>query len=336
MKDQITLIIILHNRHANLDRLLEYYSGQYFSIIIADSSSEEHVFVKERKPYVKYSYTPGLTYTQKVEIILQQVTTDYVALCADDDFIIAEGLFECAAFLNDNPGYCVAQGVILKYYQNTIGKKLRYDMVYKGDHSLSSENAVQRMENLFNPYKSLLYALHRTPVLKEAFQNAGAALKNLYLNEYLTSIIPIFKGKSKDLTCLYQVREYAEASDDKTAENIDVVLHAEKYKIELQLFLDHLAGKIDDSAGLDKNALKAFILKELNNYASQIESFKKAKTGFKKRIGYVVGAIPFVGKQYVQNNRYKQSIMDLRKYLTKKDFVELDNIEKILKQYKSQ
>ncbi len=42
MNNLITLILIVHNRHKNLNRLLKYYDGFLTPLIIADSSEEKH------------------------------------------------------------------------------------------------------------------------------------------------------------------------------------------------------------------------------------------------------------------------------------------------------
>lgn len=333
MKYEVSLIIILHNRHINLERLLEFYDDFDFPIIIADSSIEKHLFRKQLKSTIIYKYIPGFSYTQKIEKILYEISTPYIALCADDDFIIHKGLLECVSFLNDNRDFSSAQGLILRYYKNTIKNKIRFDMLYQGDYSLNDVNPAKRLEKLFNPYKSLLYAVHRTEILKLAFDNAGATFKNLYLNEYLTSIIPVLKGKHKDLTCLYQVREYSEISDDKKVDNLDVILNSENYRIEFLNFLDHLLDKSDNFEGLCRESLKKIIIKSLINYAKELESFKRIKGSFKKQVGEFISYIPFVGMTYVQNRRYKKSVESLKKHVNISELNYLKLIGVLLKKY---
>ncbi len=333
MKEKLTLILILHNRHTNLDRLLEFYNNFESAIYIADSSFEEHVFLKELKGNVRYEYTPGVSYTQKVELALANIFTPYVAMCADDDFIIPSGLYQCAEFLENNIGYVSAQGMILRYYKNTIQSKLRFDMLYEGDHSMVADTPEERINNLFMPYKALLYAVHRTSVLKMAFENAGVAFKNLYLNEYLTSIFPLIKGKSKDLPLLYQVREYDKASDDKTTENIDTIITEKKYNVEYESFLNHIVSKSVTKDGVNLHWLKNIIETALKNYAVRVKGFKQTKMPVNKKIGQVIRLVPVIGERLVQTRRLKLSMKRVQKYLTEQDWQQLHEIERILKRY---
>ena len=331
MKDIVTLVIILHNRHRNVDRLLEYYEDFESPIIIADSSAEPHSFEKTRHN-LTYLYTPGITYTQKIEQTIDKVFTPYISLCADDDFIIPDGLYNCIKFLEENKDYSVAQGLILNYYKYTIKQKLRFGLLYKNNHSLPMDKPFERLQKIFTPYKSLLYAVHRTSILKTSFKHAEKNIKNLYLNEYLISIMSILLGKSKDLPFLYQVREYADNSDDKSADNLEVMIGDNKYNKELMLFQDVLINN-SQSVTLDKEELKKKIREAMETYARQLESFKNSGIPLRKKIGKIIALLPFFGKEYVERNRFNESIKELKTVLTDKDFEELKKIEILLKKY---
>jgi len=332
MSEQVTIIIILHNRHANLDRLLEFYENIDLPVFIADSSSAEHVFSK-KKDSIKYRYTPGLTYTQKVEQVLNEIDTPYVAMCADDDFIIPGGLYHCVDFLEKNREYSAAQGMILKYHQNTIRHTVRFEMLYTNDHSLLSMDPLERLKKLFDPYKSLLYGVHRTAILRTAFTGAGKAFTNLYLNEYMTSVIPVLLGKYKDLPVLYQAREHAEGSDDKTVINLDTIVQDGQYKAELTGFLNHIVDKTTNAVSVNSSSLKDAVLNALENYALKIETFKRSGIPLKKRIGKLLSLIPFFGMRYLQKKRLNESNRSLKKYLSEQDFKELASLQTILKKH---
>src|SRR6476469_32421 len=113
MTPYVTLILILHNRTQNMLRLMEYYAGIEWPVIIADSSTQPMNMIFEKN--IDYSYTPGLTFTQKIEHVLDKVQSKYVVMCADDDFIVPGAIAECCAFLDENSGYSTAQGRCIKY-----------------------------------------------------------------------------------------------------------------------------------------------------------------------------------------------------------------------------
>jgi glycosyltransferase domain-containing protein len=333
MKNAVTLVIILHNRHRNLDRLLEYYVNFESPIIIADSSKEEHFF-SNWKANLTYLYTPGLTYTQKIEKLLDTVTTPYMVMNADDDFIVPAGLYDCVQFLNDNESYSAAQGMILKYYKNTIEKKVRFGLLYKGDYSLNMDDPMERLQNLFHPYKSLLYAVHRTNILRACYKNAGKGIRNLYLNEYLVSIGTVLLGKTKDMPSLYQLREYTEDSDDKITDNLDVILSAEKHKQELQYFLDNLVTNLAIASQQEKVFIKRKIEEGLTNYAAMIVTFRRPVPSLKKKIGLFIKLIPFFGQKWIEFSRRKEVKKELSNFLSLEYDQELRRIEGILKRFK--
>ncbi len=330
MKELITLIIILHNRHKNIERLLEYYKDFDSPIIIADSSKEPHIF-KNMRNNLRYLYTPGITYTQKLEQTLTKVFTPYISLCADDDFIITQGLYKCVDFLEENKDYSASQGQILSYYKYSINQKLRFGVLYKGDYSLFMNTPLDRLQKIFNPYKSLLYAVHKTSILKIAFRQAGKSISNLYLNEYLISIMPVLLGKIKDMPFLYQVREYADNSDDKLADNLDLMLENNKYEKELSFFQDLLINNLPSGFETDKNQLRNGLLKAMESYSEQLKSFKNPRITLRKKIGKLIWHIPFLGEKYVEINRFKESQKELKRLLSEKDFSELEKIETLLK-----
>jgi glycosyltransferase domain-containing protein len=329
MKDLVTLVIILHNRHSNLDRLLKYYNNFTSPIVVADSSIHEHDF--STKPgNVTYLYTPELSYTQKIAFFLEKITTPYVAMCADDDFIIPKGLYQNVQFLQEHGAYTVAQGQILKYYPYSVSPNVSFEFLYHGDHSLEMDDAGERVRKLFRPYKSLLYAVHRTSVLKIFFRDAGPKIKNLYLNEYMTSIAPVLLGKSKDLNTLYQVREFSEASDDKITNNLDVLLNDNSSKFEIDNFLDILVANSFFTTDADKEILREKINDTLTEYSFALWSFKKTEIPVRKRVGRIISLIPVIGKKIVQRNREMVRSKILHQHLREEDINELKKIEEIL------
>src|SRR5215210_5385137 len=94
----ITLIIPTHNRHHYLNRILDYLKSQTFQIIIADSTEQFYSSNTLSSNY-NYLHLPGKTLTQKLSIALHLVQTEYVLMCADDDFLIPQGVIDCVNFL---------------------------------------------------------------------------------------------------------------------------------------------------------------------------------------------------------------------------------------------
>lgn len=333
----VTIVIILHNRHQNIRRLVEYYQGIEASIILADSSAQKHPSESLPSSW-NHIYTPGINYTQKVELILQEIKTEYVILCADDDFIIPSAIKECISFLNKNLDYASVQGRCVCYKKSEVmaGADIDFYPIYpRLEYSYEAAEGLERLDDLLADYKSYLYAVHRSSLLKDAYTGASASIRNLYLNEYNASILPIVKGKYKELPFLYQVREYAEDSDDKTAININTLLKDPAFKPDIDDFVYYLSSKINTWINnQEASAVTSRLNMGLARLAASIENSYRLRPSFKKRVGQLVALMPVVGKKIIQKSRQKELEAEMSSIVTTKTAVDqLSEIRNILKSY---
>jgi glycosyltransferase domain-containing protein len=330
MNHVFTLILILHNRHKNMRRLLDYYNGENFPILIADSSASP--FAGNLQKNVKHIYTPGYSFTQKIEHVLRLAETPYVVMCADDDFIVPSAIDECCIFLSQNSAYSTAQGRCIKYLRSSVEKKkVRFGLLYEHLVSVEDNLPTVRIEKMFADYRSLLYAVHRTEVLRKCFEGAGASVSNLYLNEYLTAVVPLVAGKTKELDCLYQIREYAEDSDDKLTDNLDVIIKNEHYKSEFENFLQLQTVNCTSYVNFDEHKLYATIKSGFIVLADKLKIYRNIKPTLKKRVGLLLQKIPFLGESVIETNRRKENQKDMDIIIQQtNDKVILQKVEEIL------
>lgn len=331
---EVTIIIILHNRHHNIERLVKYYEGTPAQFILADSSKISYNASSLPENW-QHIYTPNINYTQKIETVLHSVTTKYVVLCADDDFVIPEAVGKCVAFLDENTDYASVQGQILCFKKRELieNKVAKFYPLYDArNYSFEDTHPLKRLEELFANYKSYLYAVHHTAILKEAFAGASASIKNLYLNEYAVSALPIVKGKYRELDFLYQVREYAEDSDDKTAININTIVKDDIYKKDLDLFVDFLSKKINvwlPEQNMD--VLRMQLLTWIQSLANEIDKRANLRPNFKKQIGILIAKIPIIGKPLIEANRKAELNNQMAKIVkSNTDRLELNSIKVLL------
>ncbi len=331
MVDKITLILILHNRHKNLDRLLEYYNDYTFPIIIADSSKEKHVFNKSKDNWL-YHYSPGLSFTEKIESVTTLVTTRYAAMCADDDFILPESLQQCVVFLEQNKTYSITQGWSIRYYKESICTgRIRYGLLYDVYKSIEEDEALKRLADMFQNYRSILYAVFKTEVLQQSFAGAGKQIKNLFLNEYITAFLPILYGKYKELPILYQVREFAEDSDDKTAVNIDTMLDNFEYAKDLNDFKHFILNKLVSITNLLYEEAEKRFENILHSFSAQLKTNRNQKITLKKRVGMLISYVPVIGKKIISKSREKEVAKQLVTVIkTQSDREELTKISQLL------
>jgi len=208
-----TIIIPTHERHDILLRAIDYYQHFDCNVSIADSSARKMNY--EFPDNFTYEHLPCVGFATKIFKVAKDVTTPYVCLVNDDDYLIESSLKAGACFLNDNPDYASTQGRYYKFelIENQVIFSPRYDLD-SFHHVVESEDRVSRFVRAFNPYNPLYSAIHRTDLFTKSFQISGGGsscketfLKGIPLTEILVPFIPMFYGKYKAIPVLWMVRD---------------------------------------------------------------------------------------------------------------------------------
>ena len=113
-----TLVIPTYNRPKQLQALLTYLAAQQprCRILILDSSQPEQRHANRQIAELtnfklEYAEFPSETHPfDKFREGLHKVTTEFCALCADDDLVLLDGVQRCLDALRSNPSASVAQG----------------------------------------------------------------------------------------------------------------------------------------------------------------------------------------------------------------------------------
>ena len=283
MLSDFTLFIPTYNRPKYLERILKYYQFSGVKILVADSSVTPYE-VSNDFPDVQYLHLPDKMLPQKTAIALKHISTKYMAICADDDFTVPDGIEACINFLEKNKDFVAAQGNTLSYKKNKVSEgKLSFSVLYKNtlSFSIDQEGAFDRAQRLFHPYRTIFTAVHYTKNLQLAY-NESIDVKNLFLNEYLSGVVPILKGKYVELPLFFQVREYTADSGDKVTDNIDVIIHSEKYREEFDKYLGYIAATIaKENIGQQENA----VVKLKKIFAGFADTIKKEQRKKQRSFG---------------------------------------------------
>lgn len=335
MNQSLTLLIPTHNRHVYLDRILDYYKDSEYALIIADSTAEAYRGITEANPLIKYLHMPGIGLPGKIDLALQGIQTPYVAMCADDDFLIPDGIVACVGFLEQHRDVAAAQGNMLSYRRGSRIGELDFRILYNEPlpRGMEADEPFERLESLFSPYKSFFYAVHRTGYLQKTFRHAGEIVGNLYMNEYLAAIVPLMQGKYVELAVFYQVREYSEHSDDKTTINLDKLFYQKQYEAEMATYLGFLAGKVSAVTGCEKTDAFTKTERALKRFAKELRAPVPPPT-LKKRIGTVIARVPLLGNRLIENSRRRERMADLTRVVsTARDRKNLHVVETIIKKH---
>ena len=210
----LTIMIPTMNRSDFLIRLLNYYAdtGYRHWISIGDSSNPEHV--EKTKNAIKniggrlkviYNEFPGLNDAECMQQIIKSVSTPYVVFCADDDFLVPNGLEQCIGFLENNQDYNSAHGIASIFTIQSSGPYGKIVNNYKYRlPSIEAETASQRLLDYLSNYSVTLFCVHRM----ESWQNMYKDITPKYFAaEILPACLSVIHGKVKQLDFYYLARQ---------------------------------------------------------------------------------------------------------------------------------
>ncbi len=211
---QLTCIIPTRDRPEFLRRLLLFMSAMDFpwSIQVYDSSIDENRRQNEvtcgqfgDNLSIDYRHFEG-SLTEKVLFALKNTTTPYTAMCADDDFVAPETIFQGADFLESHADYASAGGLAAFVFSNPDGSidQLRLSPSY----SLPNASSLSRSRLFGCHWFSPFYYVYRTSQLADNFRFVASRMdfqKASIFSELTLSHLVVLRGKLKVLTRLGNV-----------------------------------------------------------------------------------------------------------------------------------
>ncbi len=220
---KIDLIIPTYNRPFFLRRILDYYqiNGRDFNFIIADSSNPKNK-AQNRKLVNTYpklnilyidKFPQNLSQHDKFAKMIKYAKSKYVCFCADDDFIIPNGIKEAVNFLEKNPDYSAAHGNYISFYLHKTpfySKQFWWRFLYS-PYSISSSNPIDRLVLHLTNYNMVVWAVRRTKVVKKCYEEFSKSKIDPYLlpvfGELLPDVLTVIYGKTKHLNNFYAARQ---------------------------------------------------------------------------------------------------------------------------------
>ncbi|MDP2420244.1 TIGR00180 family glycosyltransferase [Sediminibacterium sp.] len=199
----LTLIVPTHNRHTYLRRSMEYFKNLNACIIYCDSTEQE--FIGELSSNIKYLHLKGLNFSDKILVALDLANTDYVALCADDDFIVIESLYKGVSFLSSNQDFKVVVGKYVSF--NPIFDNCYYPL-YQELPSDINMGLEKNIDKFFSNYYQILWALYDKVLLTESFKiiKEGKFYNDNYI-ELVIGACSCKRGGIKFINDIWGVRE---------------------------------------------------------------------------------------------------------------------------------
>ncbi len=217
--DQLTIVITTYKRYHFLKRLLKFYEAYKldFKILILDSSPEvpEDEELKELLSLDHMTwkrYDSSTLVAQKISEACKHIETEYVVICADDDFIIPTALKSSIDFLSENPDYASVQGLTFLHDKKNIGLPIEYfriNPIYDKGRSSKGETGTKRIQEYLDGQTSYypFYAVHRASTFHTIWNESANYTTDWGLAELFPCCYSFACGKMKVLPVFYSSRE---------------------------------------------------------------------------------------------------------------------------------
>ena len=195
-----TLVIPTYNRPKQLQALLTYLAAQQprCRILILDSSQPEQRHANRKIAELanfklEYAEFPSETHPfDKFREGLHKVTTEFCALCADDDLVVLDGVQRCLDALRSNPSASVAQGYSFSFLCQHDGDMDLGNILYFTP-TIDDATPLARLAKLFARYQAATYGNYRTPVLQRIFDTLKP-MRSILARELLGTALAAIEG----------------------------------------------------------------------------------------------------------------------------------------------
>ena len=172
LKDKITLIVPVRDRHYNLPSIVDYYKDTSFKKIVYDASVN---------PYpgdltgFDYHHVGPEFQTMSYLKAHSLAKTPYLINCPDDDIMTLESLELCVKFLEENPEYSACDGSVVEFNpDNKSVKPAPKPEVYKARvlHAWDADDLYSRLNfGIVDCSRSCLHSVLRTDQSVRILQN---------------------------------------------------------------------------------------------------------------------------------------------------------------------
>lgn len=198
-----TLIIPTHNRQDYLIRSYSYYSKFNFKVIYCDSTITPYNLVSSNNIF--YYHLPNFSFSEKILYVLEKIDTDYVALCADDDFILSDTISLGYEIISCNKKITTIIGNIVQFHE-------KFDNTFFTNKIYASTNfnypPKKNVDFFLSNYRQILWGMYKKEILNLSF----LIIKELELNndnfiELIISVVSAYNGEIKFLNNIWSARE---------------------------------------------------------------------------------------------------------------------------------
>lgn len=281
--DQITIIIPTLDRYKNLKRLLKYFlsSGICPRLLIADSSSTKMDDELDRmigNPQVSYlKFTLDIDLRNKLSQAFDHVDTEYVVLCADDDFLAVSAITDAVAFMQANLDYSVICGLTFHYQVNHSSSDLHWWTDYRYT-PVSFSDPIKRLRwHLANYRFPTFYGVQRTTLLRSLFRETIETTSHYAMMEITLSALNAINGKIGILPVFYSLRQTGDPAgsrQDNNSRSWQYFFENESFREQQEKALDLLSMNLQSNSHLNKEEADSIVHDSMDNFFLSCKSRK--------------------------------------------------------------
>lgn len=201
--NNFTLIIPTHNRHEYLRRSISYFKNLKAQVIYCDSSPNP--YNKITSSNILYLHLPNYSFAEKILHALNLIKTDFVALCADDDFILIESLYQAEYILSTESSIKTIIGENIFFCKNHNGNFYHLNSFIPQE---INHSPIANASNFFSNYEQILWGIYDKKILVKSFEIIKKAkYSNDNFIELTIGAIVCFSGGIKFLDNIWSIRE---------------------------------------------------------------------------------------------------------------------------------
>lgn len=282
MISKCTILIPTFNRPEYLRRILSYYNGfeENYNIIVADSSSDESKLVNKKNMSTFLNldiqhidkYPLKIETSHKINDALNYVNAKYCVFCADDDFIIPNGIRQSVSFLENNSDFSCAHGHYISFCLRAT-KKGRQQFLFRFLYPSKQINFPEARYRLFyhlsNYQIPTFYAVHRTDLVKIIFKDTVKFTDDCRFGELLPTMLTLIYGKMKMLDVLYSVREKNYCLVRPVRKSFNNFIKIGTYDRKYNKFKNCLAEHLIKNSRMNSDEAKELIDKAMTEFLSK-------------------------------------------------------------------
>ncbi len=316
LNEQLTVVLMSHERPAFLRRAARFYSGLPCRILVLDSSTEGQPSLAGQFENVDYQHVPQFGYwgvRAKLAFGVEQVTTAFMVFAADDDFHVHDALRAAVAFMAVNPDYALCHGYSMMYLsQPNSVSYFRRDKKVCEDYS--SELAEERVLDYMHQYLPPFYAVQRTDLVRDWYQLMPQDT-SFQWQEIGHTYYMLARGKARILPIPYVVREMNYGYSDHNTEIFHTLAHTDARTVaEREAFAAFLFGLPTQVQSEDPEQGRQFALQSFEALADSLRTGRALTTELIIESAWTSvenGPVRRFGpKQYVEMPFYNQAFFD--------------------------